>query len=107
MADTDVTPQQLHPRSWVSKVDLCDELLCSPRTVEEYVSRAVFVPGEDFYRVGMKRGPLVFNVDSCRRRLLAYTALAAKAEAAEQSNAYDEQHLDELLKQVRKGNGSQ
>ena len=107
MTETDVIPQQLHPSSWVSKDDLAQELLCSKRTVEEYVSRAVFVAGVDYYRVGMKRGPLVFNVDSCRRRLLAYTALAAKAEAAERSNAYDEAHLDALLDELKKEGKSQ
>ena len=105
MAETDVTPQQLHPRSWVSKDDLCSELLCGKRTIEEYTSRGVFVAGEDYYRVGLKNnGPLIFNVNSCRRRLLAYTALTAKAEAAERSNPYDEKHLDDLLNELKKEN---
>ena len=90
MPDTDTAPQQVNPAAWVTKDDLCLELICSKRTVEEYVSRAVFVAGVDYYRVGMKRGPLVFNVDSCRRRLLAYTALAAKANM--NGRTHDEKH---------------
>lgn len=64
----------------------------------------MFKAGEDYYRVGMKKGPLVFNVDSCRRRLLAYTALTAKEEAAERSDAYDEKHLKDLLNEIKKEN---
>lgn len=104
MPETDATPQELTNACWVQKRELAAAFLCSMRTVEEYVARSVFRAGHDYYRVGMKRGPLVFNVDSCRRRLLAYTALAAKAEAAERSNAYDEQHLDALLDELKKEN---
>jgi len=82
---------------WQPKKDAATSLHCSQRTIEEFCNQGVLIAGQHFYRAGLKSGSLVFDVDQCRDALLQHTAARKKA----QSDTYDEQHLDQLIKEAK------
>ena len=88
--------------TWLRKKQLSHELLCSERTVDEFCSQGVFTAGAHFYRAGLQRGSLVFCLERCRQALLSHTA-AREAEqgAAPCSVQYDEEHLNQLIEEVK------
>ncbi|WP_066906738.1 hypothetical protein [Synechococcus sp. MIT S9509] len=87
--------------AWMSRKDLAKALLCSERTVDNLATAGVFVAGQDFYRAGLKSGPLVFNLTTCRTAMLQHTAAREKAARDESAPKYDAQHLDELITELQ------
>jgi hypothetical protein len=87
---------------WLPKKALAASLHCSERTIESCCAQAVFIAGEHFYKAGLKRGALVFNLDACRQALLDHTAARQRAERDEPMPVtYDEGHLNQLIAEVR------
>ena len=87
--------------SWLPKKDLSAALHCSERTIESFCAQGVFIAGDHFYRAGLKRGALVFNLDICRQALLDHTAARQQAERDDDSSTYDEQYLAELAAEAQ------
>ena len=90
--------------SWIPKGDLAKALYCSERLIDSFCAEGVFIAGDHFYRAGLKRGALVFNLDACRQALLDHTAARQRAERDDYSSTYDEQYLAQLAA-VAQSNG--
>jgi len=88
---------------WLPKKDAAQALHCSQRTLEEFCSRGLLIAGEHYYRAGVKAGAMVFDINACRAALLEHTAASSKPKRAKPLPVvYDEQHLDQLIKEARK-----
>lgn len=88
---------------WIPIEQLASELHCSERTVETLRTEGIFRGGKHYYAVGAgkHRCKIVYSLDRCRAALLQRTV---ELESSRQVGVtYDEEHLDELIKEVRDG----
>jgi hypothetical protein len=93
--------------TWLPIERLAEQLVCGERTVDTLRSEGIFKAGEHYYAVGSgkKRPKFVYCLESCRAALLKRTAeLEAERKAmVEDAVTYDEEHLEELIREVRDG----
>ena len=93
--------------TWLLIEQLAEQLVCGERTVDTLRSEGIFKAGEHYYAVGAgkKRPKFVYCLESCRAALLERTAeLEAERKAmVEVAFTYDEEHLEELIKEVGDG----
>lgn len=93
--------RELLAETWLSKKALAAALHCSQRTIDNLVAAGVFAPGTAFYRVGLKGGAQVFELQRCRAAMLRHTAELEHAAMQQASSGYDEGRLHQLLQEVR------
>ncbi|QCH14372.1 hypothetical protein CB0101_05010 [Synechococcus sp. CB0101] len=100
-------PKTLATGTWLPIEQLAEQLVCGERTVDTLRSEGIFKAGEHYYAVGSgkKRPKFVYCLESCRAALLKRTAeLEAERKATvEDAVTYDEEHLEELIREVRDG----
>lgn len=98
-------PQTIAAGTWLPIDQLADQLLCSERNVDTLRSEGIFKAGEQYYAIGTgkQRGKFVYCLEACRAALLQRTAdLEAERKAkVDAAVTYDEEHLEQLLQEVR------
>ena len=100
-------PKTLAAGTWLPIDQLADQLLCSERNVDTLRSEGIFKAGVHFYSIGAgkQRGKFVYCLEACRAALLQRTAdlEAGRKAKVDAAVTYDEEHLEELIKEVRDG----